>query len=296
MAFRRRGLVRVFVVLVSLASLLDVLRVRSALTRAAASPPPPSPQRIYIAGMHWNSATVLAEHWSGALIRLVERLGSDNVFVSLHESGSWDSTKHLLRQLDAELASRGVPRHVDISTTTHYEEIVRPADESEWITTPAGTTDLRRIAYLARLRNRTIQDLVDLAKQGITFDKVLFLNDVVFTVSLFLPAAPFFSCCKPRLVDNTSGRFHSRCCADVGASSSRPRTYWNSSARMAASTRPRAPSTLPSRRGTTTLLPLETPRESRTSCRPGHTSRQGARGPRSSRTWMPFLSRAAGMA
>lgn len=140
-------------------------------------------ERIYIASMHWNNAEVLKDYWNDAVIKLTETFGADNVFVSIYESGSWDDSKEALRMLDAELEKRNVPRRVEVSETTHYDEITKPEKErgEGWIDTSRGR-ELRRIPYLAKLRNKTIQDLIELSKKGITFDKVLFLNDVVFTV------------------------------------------------------------------------------------------------------------------
>lgn len=141
-------------------------------------------ERIYIASMHWNNAQVLKDYWNDAVIQLTETFGADNVFVSIYESGSWDDSKQALRDLDSELERRNVPRRVEVSDTTHYDEISKAdKDRGEgWIETTRGKRELRRIPYLAKLRNKTIQDLVELSKKGITFDKVLFLNDVVFTV------------------------------------------------------------------------------------------------------------------
>lgn len=76
-----------------------------------------------------------------------------------------------------------MPHRVDISEVTHKDEIEKgDKDQAGWIETPRGKKELRRIPYLAKLRNKTLQDLIDLYKKGVTFDKVLFLNDVVFTV------------------------------------------------------------------------------------------------------------------
>ena len=41
--------------------------------------------------------------------------------------------------------------------------------------------ELRRIPYLARLRNLVMEPLFEMKKSGQTVDKILFLNDVVFT-------------------------------------------------------------------------------------------------------------------
>lgn len=140
-------------------------------------------ERIYIASVNWNNELVLRSHWNKALLHLVSELGPDKVFVSIYESGSYDNTKGALRELDWELDKLGVPRNVTLSPVTHQDELAAPARGEGWIQTPKGNTQLRRIPYLARIRNLSLLPLQDLARKGITFDKILFLNDVVFTVS-----------------------------------------------------------------------------------------------------------------
>jgi len=111
----------------------------------------------------------------------VEYFGADNVYVSIYESGSWDNTKDALRELDRDLESLRVRRTITLAQSTHKEEIQKPFTNG-WIHTPRGTKELRRIPYLAKLRNLALKPLNALALEGIKFNKVLFLNDVVFTV------------------------------------------------------------------------------------------------------------------
>ena len=132
--------------------------------------------------MHFNDGYLLQEHWNNALIELVNTLGPKNVFVSIYESGSWDHTKDVLRVLDWELGQRGVRRKVEISDETHEGERAKEDRGEGWVVTPRDQTEPRRIPFLARLRNKTLKDLVELHEQGIEFDKIVFLNDVVFTV------------------------------------------------------------------------------------------------------------------
>ncbi|TFA98528.1 hypothetical protein CCMA1212_009638 [Trichoderma ghanense] len=212
---------RVVLFLFFLINLLDVLRIhhqivegdRQHLLRRGSRAARPR-ERIYIASMHWNNAQVLKDYWNDAVIELTETFGADNVFVSIFESGSWDDSKEALRELDAELAKRNVPRRVEVSDTTHKDEINK-ADEDRgegWIDTARGKRELRRIPYLARLRNRTIRDLVELSEKGVTFDKVLFLNDVVFTIDDVLT-----------LLDTNGGNYAAACSLDF----SKPPLYYD---------------------------------------------------------------------
>lgn len=57
-----------------------------------------------------------------------------------------------------------------------------PPGLTGWIQTTRADKQLRRIPYLARLRNIVLDRLSELSKRNIMFDRVLFLNDVVFSV------------------------------------------------------------------------------------------------------------------
>lgn len=177
---------KILLFLFLLIQVVDVLRIHHNIANGDIQPAPARParstERIYIASMHFNNAHILENHWNKALLELTELFGPNNVFVSIYESGSWDDSKAVLMRLDAELERRGVPRRVEVSDKTHKDEIEREEKGEGWIDTANGKRELRRIPYLAKLRNKTLKDLLDLHKQGTTFDKVLFLNDVIFTV------------------------------------------------------------------------------------------------------------------
>lgn len=198
-------------------NVLDVHRIHHKLCLGGSTPPPPLPpprarQRVYIASMHFNNGDVLKSHWNRAVVDLAETLGPANVFVSVLESGSWDDSKELLRDLDDELDRRGVPHRVETSDVTHQDELDDAHKGQGWIDTPRGKRELRRIPFLARLRNRTIEDLLDLFSKGVEFDKVLFLNDVVFTVQDVLA-----------LMDTNRGEYAAACSLDF----SKPPLYYD---------------------------------------------------------------------
>lgn len=147
-------------------------------------------ERVFIASMHWNNEFILRTHWNNAVIGLVEYFGADNVYISITEGGSWDNTRGALQDLDAELEKLGVERSIEFTTKSHKDEIERiPEPEEEgWIWTSRNKKELRRIPYLAEIRNKVMEKLYDLAERKSGrgqrhFDKVLWLNDVIFTVS-----------------------------------------------------------------------------------------------------------------
>ncbi|KAL8908413.1 MAG: hypothetical protein Q9207_000832 [Kuettlingeria erythrocarpa] len=53
-----------------------------------------------------------------------------------------------------------------------------PLEEVPWVTTPTGQNKTKRIAFLAEVRNRALRPLQ--SQQAVEFDKILYLNDVVF--------------------------------------------------------------------------------------------------------------------
>ncbi|KAH7140940.1 cryptococcal mannosyltransferase 1-domain-containing protein [Dactylonectria macrodidyma] len=145
---------------------------------------PQSSVRVYIASLHWNNEHIHRDSWNEAVLDLVLALGPSNVFVSVYESGSRDGSKAALGELDKALDAVGASRNVTLGKTTHADEISSPPLEpgNGWIKTPRGQIELRRIPYLARLRNISLPPLRDMAQHGTTFDYILCLNDVVFTM------------------------------------------------------------------------------------------------------------------
>ncbi|KAH9222796.1 glycosyltransferase family 69 protein [Leptodontidium sp. 2 PMI_412] len=144
--------------------------------------------RIFIASMHWNNELIIRSHWSAALLDLVRHFGAENVYISIIEGGSWDDTKGALRDLDLELEKLGVERSIEMHESTHKDEIERIPGlyEEGWIWTSRDKKELRRIPYLAGIRNQVMDKLRHLAErtggQGKrSFDKILWLNDVIFT-------------------------------------------------------------------------------------------------------------------
>ncbi|RYO45305.1 hypothetical protein AA0116_g13378 [Alternaria tenuissima] len=160
-------------------------------------------ERVYVAGLVWNNGPTLRSHWNDAVIALADALGPENVFITIYESGSWDDSKEALMELDTALAAHNIRRNITLSETTHLDEISVMEKGPGWVDTPRGRRELRRIPYLSRLRNWVLLPLQELARQGEQFDKILFLNDVVFnTDDIF------------RLLNTNDGDFAAACSLD----------------------------------------------------------------------------------
>ncbi|KAF1992623.1 glycosyltransferase family 69 protein [Aulographum hederae CBS 113979] len=141
--------------------------------------------RVFIASTHWMSEKNLRSHWNNAILDLVKHLGPNNVYVSIVHSAGWDDSAGVLGELDAELAALDVPRNIDFDPISHRDAAERgPArNEPGWVFTSNGKKELRRIPYLSRIRNKVMAKLSQLEYEGsmTKFDKVLWLNDVIFT-------------------------------------------------------------------------------------------------------------------
>jgi len=145
-----------------------------------------NPTRVFIASLHWNNEAILRSHWNQGVLDLVKALGPENVFVSVYESGSWDDSKGALRELDRDLDKAGVARRIVLDNETHEDLLKSKPGETGWIRVRnrevARDLAPRRIPYLSRLRNLSLEPLRELAENGTRFDHVLFLGDVIFKV------------------------------------------------------------------------------------------------------------------
>jgi len=94
-----------------------------------------------------------------------------------------------------------------LEETTHADEVSRTprVGEEGWIVTPRGREELRRIPLLAKARNRVLEPLLELQAEGGrngSFDRLLFLNDVIFTVR----PPRFLACAGGKLICERGGR------------------------------------------------------------------------------------------
>lgn len=189
---QRRPLLALLVALFLLDALL-LLRDRPRTKRVTSSHYGKEKPSVFIVSVHRNTAKILPE-WSAAALALVDFLGNDKVYFSALESGSQDETKAGLLALKTELDGRGVANTVDLGMDVYQqlEEMWTRPDpagprQEGWIWNEEDHVyDLRRITYLAKERNRAMQPLAELERMGTKFDKILWINDVMFNVSEFL--------------------------------------------------------------------------------------------------------------
>lgn len=168
----------------------------------------PHIKSLYIASVQFHTEEILRAHWVPSLLRLVEELQRANitVYVSIYENHSLDGTRGLLSELALTLKNLNVDHTIYLDTEPRTAVIEKAiSSQTGWLQTIYGK-ELRRTVYLADVRNRALKPLHNLKKAGIEFDKLLFLNDVVFSVYLSKPAEGWLK----RLTVNLRPRMRSR--------------------------------------------------------------------------------------
>ena len=126
-------------------------------------------QRIFIAASVYDKDGHLGDGaWGQNVLGLVDLLGANNVFLSIYENESGH---------EAAAALERFKERVQCNNSLVYEE--HPSDEGiPRIMLPDGSKRIKRMAYLAEVRNRVLRPLEE--PPQVTYDKVLFLNDVFF--------------------------------------------------------------------------------------------------------------------
>ncbi|KAF4877832.1 Alpha-1,3-mannosyltransferase CMT1 [Colletotrichum sp. SAR 10_70] len=189
---KRTSLLHICLLLLALDAYL-IIRNRPVTDYPASIPSRhPGNETFFIASIHRNNGVLLAHPVSSNILKLVDYLGPDRVHFSAVESGSKDDTKARLSSLQEQLDAKGVSNTIILGKTAPEQlaEIHdRPPPSSGFGPPPPGWTwnphenqfDMRRVTYLARERNRAMDPLAELlASQDRRFDKVIWLNDVVF--------------------------------------------------------------------------------------------------------------------
>ena len=129
----------------------------------------PNNERVFIAASLYDPKGDLVHGlWGGLVKELVDLLGPENTFLSIFESDSGEAGHQALEEY-----GKGFPCQHKF-TDVDEVELEHPA----LITLPDGATSVKRIEYLAEARNRALAPIRGLGAPR--YDKILFLNDVVF--------------------------------------------------------------------------------------------------------------------
>ena len=129
-------------------------------------------EKIFIAASLYDyHGELVSGFWGEAVQRLIHLLGPENVFLSVYENDPDDLAQVALDEFSKHLKCNAELNtdHLDLEALPHIVN----ADEKQ---------RLKRMTFLTEVRNRALLPLNDVnsTAYGIHFDKILYLNDIVF--------------------------------------------------------------------------------------------------------------------
>ncbi|KAI6247445.1 hypothetical protein HI914_04535 [Erysiphe necator] len=130
---------------------------------------PDAQEKVFIAA-NIADGDLIDNSWGPSLLSLVDLIGVDRVYVSIYGY----PTAQLL-----QLAGMLKCEHNIVSEELEPINL----DILPRILLPNGDQRIKRISFLAEIRNKALQPLAELERKGQKFDKVLFINDVFFNPS-----------------------------------------------------------------------------------------------------------------
>ncbi|KAI9722164.1 MAG: hypothetical protein M1828_004846 [Chrysothrix sp. TS-e1954] len=126
-------------------------------------------EKVFIAASLYDPTGELVDGPWGRLVQeLVELLGPNSTFLSIYESDSGPAGALALKSFEAQISCEH---------RFTVDDQVNP-DRDAVIQLPDGGSGIKRIDYLAAARNRALEPLH--ASNAASFDKILYLNDVIF--------------------------------------------------------------------------------------------------------------------
>lgn len=129
----------------------------------------PDKHKVFIAAsLYDKGGRLLSGAWGKAVLELINILGSENVYLSIYENDGGP---------DAHNALEAFKQKVQCPHTLVFDEHIS-LNEIDHVTLPDGSRRVKRIAYLAEVRNRALRPLDE--PSAVKFDRLLYLNDVIF--------------------------------------------------------------------------------------------------------------------
>lgn len=126
-------------------------------------------EKIFIAASLYDPDGKLVNGaWGDAVLGLLDLLGNRNVFLSIYENDGNENSRRALQEFEDHVQS-----HRSLTYEKHLSLKGLPT-----VRLPDGSERTKRIAYLAETRNKALAPLDGKANQA--YDKILFLNDVIF--------------------------------------------------------------------------------------------------------------------
>lgn len=130
----------------------------------------PRNETVFIAASIYDQEGTLARgDWGNGIINLIDLIGPENVYLSVYENDVGNE--------QGLFALGEFEKRVKSNKSMIFEPHL-VTDNLPHITLPNGKKRIKRTAYLAEVRNRALRPLDKMTDTR--FDKLLFVNDVVF--------------------------------------------------------------------------------------------------------------------
>ena len=127
--------------------------------------PPKKDFSLFIAAMLRNNEEIF-DWWSEMILKIIEKVGRDKVFLSIYESFSQDGTSSKLLEFKQKVESLNIKSSIVV----------------DGVDLDTLRKSYRRIERLSSLRNLAlVEPLLKEYSKGNKYDRILFLNDIIFT-------------------------------------------------------------------------------------------------------------------
>ena len=129
-------------------------------------------EKIFIAAaLYDREGKLVSGDWGRSVLGLIDVLGPENVHLSIYENDADEKSKAALDKFKPKVSCNSTifVEDLDVSQIAHVSGV-------------GGERKLKRIAFLAEVRNRALKPLEDAASPAsqTRFDRLLYINDVVF--------------------------------------------------------------------------------------------------------------------
>ena len=139
---------------------------------------------LFIASIQSKSPAQDPKAWARAVEGVAAHIGPDRTFVSIYEEIADQDHREALKQLERNLDMLGVGHSIVFDNRDSIREY-RHTWAAQGLAVPPRAT--RYVPYLAEMRNMALRPMIQLALDGVRFDKILFLEDVIFSVTQYNP-------------------------------------------------------------------------------------------------------------
>jgi hypothetical protein len=124
-------------------------------------------EKVFIAAtIYEENGELTSGPWGQSVLDLVDLIGPENTYLSIYENNPDDGTRESLHNYKERTPCNHTITYEDLDLSTLPR-----------VALPNGETRLKRITFLAEVRNRA---LIPIDSSGVAFDRVLYINDVNF--------------------------------------------------------------------------------------------------------------------